>query len=76
MNIREHSVAKKYEKEGYKVLHEGAPDFLLFKTENGKITNIKFIEVKRQGAKMTYEQKLWRDALKALGANFSVEEIT
>jgi len=75
MNLREHAIAEKYKKEGYAVLHEGAPDFLLVKNTSNKITEVRFVEVKAARRKLTYSQKIWRDAIKFLSAEYIVENI-
>ena len=46
MNISEEKVKKIYEKFGWEVVKGGAPDFLLFKKDGNKITDVMFCEVK------------------------------
>jgi predicted Holliday junction resolvase-like endonuclease len=75
MNLREHAIAERYKKQGFAVLHDGAPDFLLVKNADGKIIDVEFVEVKARGARLTYSQKVWRDAIKFLGAKWKLEEI-
>lgn len=64
-NPAEDLVRKKYEVDGWKVYHEGAPDFLLVKTNSdGKIIEAAFREVKRAGKDdLSHAQLVWRDVL-------------
>ena len=75
MNLREHSIAEKYKAEGWKVLHKGAPDFLLLKVQDQQISEIMAIEVKSPTDKLSYDQKVWRDVLRKAGVNYKVEVV-
>jgi hypothetical protein len=75
VNKNELEVLRKYERNGWKVLRGGAPDFLMLKVKDGKIADHCFVEVKRQGSSLTYEQEIYRKTLKELGAKYIVEVI-
>ncbi len=66
----ERRIQEKYEALGYRVLHKGAPDFLLLKDGEPP----QFCEVKSKGARATPEQREWIRALKSLGAKAFVEK--
>jgi hypothetical protein len=73
-NRRENIIGDKYKALGYKPLHTGAPDFLMLKVDKGDITEYIAVEVKRKGAKLTYEQMVWRDVFRRAGIEYRVEE--
>jgi len=73
VNENEKRVIEKYEKEGWKTLRGGAPDFLFLKVENGKIKDSIFVEVKTEGKGLTYEQSIYKKVLENLGAKYVVE---
>ena len=66
----ERRVREKYQALGYRVLHKGAPDFLLLK--DGELPQ--FCEVKSKGDHATHEQYEWIRALRSLGAKAFVEK--
>lgn len=73
MNENELEAKEKLEEEGWKVLHSGPPDFLCLKTNGGGIESVKFVEVKnKDNGKLRYEQKLWKKALRRIGADYDV----
>jgi len=76
MNKNELKVAKRYESQGWCVLHGGAPDFLAVRVENGRIIEFKFVEAKSKRGRLTYEQAVWREVLLSLGARYGVETST
>jgi hypothetical protein len=74
MNDAEWRVKEKYEKEGYVVVHIGAPDFLCFKYNKnlGSMTDIIFVEVKDKNH-LTKSQWAWRIALETANLEYRVE---
>lgn len=71
MNYGELKVKETYEKRGWKVLRRGSPDFVLFKrNKSGKILDVIFVEVKREGEKLRQEQLLYKKILKSLGLKY------
>ena len=75
MNRRELEVKKKYEDEGWKVLRNGAPDFVMFKVENNKIIEIEAVEVKCPNGKLSYEQKVWKEICNKAKIKYKIEVI-
>ena len=75
VNKNELEVVKKYEKEGWKTLRGGAPDFIFVKVDNGKIKDFIFVEAKTLSDKLSYEQTIYRKILESLGAKYKVELI-
>lgn len=73
MNDNELKVREKYEKQGWKVLRGGAPDFLCLKVEDGKIVGVLFIEVKYGRDRLSYEQAVYKKAIKFLRAKYKIE---
>jgi len=72
-NQREMQVMHQHEKEGWKPVRCGAPDWLFIKIEKGEIIDCKFVEVKSTIDKLTTEQHLWRKVLKDfLSAKYEV----
>ena len=72
MNRRELEVKKQLESEGWKVLRNGAPDFIALKVVNGSIIDMKGVEVKRKGSSLTYEQEIYRKVFVKAGVSFEV----
>jgi len=73
----EDAIRRKYELLGYTVIHRGAPDFLIFKTDfDLNMTDIEFIEVKRRIEPLSFEQQIWRCALQTMNCKFKVETPT
>ena len=77
VNLNEDKVRIKYERLGYKVLRNGAPDFLMFKynKEEDKMSDIIFVEVKTKQDKLSYEQSVYRKVLESLGLNYNLEVV-
>lgn len=76
MNYREVHVKTKYEAEGFKMLHNGAPDFAGIKTdEKGRIVEVIFVEAKSPTDKPTYEQNVWREIANFLGVPYRLEVV-
>lgn len=77
VNSNEEKIREKYEKLGFKVLRGGSPDFLIFKYDekNNIFSDIKFIEVKYGGDRLSYEQEIYKRILKSLGLNYKLEYI-
>jgi hypothetical protein len=72
MNSLERQVKQQLEAEGWRVLRGGSPDFLALRVNNGEITEVKAIEVKAPGSKLSYEQGIYRIILERAGVPFSV----
>lgn len=74
MEIRELQRKHELEKEGWTVVKNGAPDFLCYKKDkDGKITNVKFDEVKSPNDKLKIEQHIWRKIMKEyFNANYII----
>lgn len=75
MNYRESSVKAKYEAEGYRMLRNGAPDFVGLKVEGGKIVGVVFVEVKSPDDPPSYEQSVWREIAVFLGVPYKLEVV-
>ena len=80
VNEAEKVVKDKYEAEGWKTIRCGAPDFLFIKVENpgweGKIVDVIFVEVKKNGSKLTDQQLFWKKVLvECLNAKYKVERV-
>jgi len=75
MNKNEEIVKKKYEKLGYTVVHNGAPDLLCFKYDSklGTMTDIIFVEVKNGNDKLSKLQWVWKIALESLRSEYHLE---
>lgn len=69
VNETEDHVRAKYEAKGYRVLHRGAPDFLLLKPGEKP----RFSEAKSAHDHLTAEQEMWIQALRELGAECTVD---
>ncbi len=73
MNRRELIVKQQLEADGWRVLRNGAPDFIALKTADGKIIEMKGVEVKSPDqSRMTYEQSVYRDMFARAGIPFEV----
>lgn len=76
VNENEKQVVEKYEREGWKTLRGGAPDFVFLKVNNnGGIEDFVFVEVKVNGDKLTYDQEVYRKVLETMGAKYKVEVV-
>ena len=75
MNRREQQIAEKYKKEGWKVLRNGAPDFILLKVDGEEIKEMLAVEVKSPEGKLTYEQKVWKEICKRAGIGYKKEVV-
>ena len=75
VNIREKQVLEQYEKEGWKTVRCGAPDFLFIKIDKDKITDFFFDEVKCPDASLSYEQAIWKKVLELLGAKYRIDVV-
>ena len=76
MNRREKEVKAKLEASGWKVLRNGAPDFICLRTdEAGNITETMGVEVKAPGSWLTYEQGVYKLMFEKTGVEYRVEEI-
>ena len=77
MNDRELQVKQQYEEKGWKVLRNGAPDFLMFKTlESTNATyDVLMVEVKSTKDRLSYEQSIYREIMEQHGIPFKVEVI-
>lgn len=75
VNETEEQVRLKYEALGYKVLRNGAPDFVIFKHKDGQFSDVKWIEVKTGSNGLSNEQGVYIKLLKSLGLSAEVEYI-
>lgn len=76
MNARERVIAERYRSQGWAALRNGAPDFVMLKTdERGRILEMQGVEVKKRGSKLSHEQKVWREVFKRAGIPFVIEEL-
>ena len=76
MNRREQLVYDGYLAGGYGVLRNGAPDFIILKTEGGEIQEIvAAVEVKSPKGRMTHEQLVWRKICERAGIEYRVEVV-
>ena len=76
VNKNEKQIVEKYEREGWRTLRGGAPDFLFLKVnDGGEIKDFKFVEVKSDDGELTYEQRIYRKILERLGAKYKIETI-
>jgi hypothetical protein len=75
MNESEKEVVRKYVEKGYKYLHSGWPDFVFFKVDGDKITEVQFVEVKQVGDPLRYEQAVMKKIFESLNLPFKVEFI-
>ena len=61
MNRREQVVYDEYLAQGFGVVRNGAPDFVILKTEGGEIQEIvAAVEVKSPKGRMSHEQLVWQ----------------
>jgi hypothetical protein len=76
MNRREKAVYQEYLDQGYGVLRNGAPDFVILKTEGGEIQEvIAGVEVKSPGGRMSHEQLVWKKIFEKAGIPFLVRVV-
>ena len=73
VNRRESVVAERYKALGYRPMHVGAPDFLMLKVEDGQVKEVLAVEVKSDGARLTYEQSIYREVFRRAGIEYRVE---
>lgn len=66
-----------YEMAGWKMLRNGAPDFLAidYDEETDTFREVRGVEVKSPSDSLTYEQRVWRRVLEHLGVQFDVRII-
>lgn len=74
MHPSEARVKEELESSGWKVLRNGAPDFLAYREENG-ILRIRAIEVKTNDQGLTPEQGEYAALLRRLGVEFHVQRV-
>lgn len=70
MNKGEQLVADKYTDLGYEVIHDGVPDFLIFK--DGKLS---FVEVKSRGLTLSKSQERAHEILLRNGYEVKIETV-
>jgi len=76
VNDREHKIMHKHQKEGWKAVRCGAPDFLFIKVKDKEIIDFKFVEVKSPTDKLKPEQHIWKKVLsEKLHAHYIVEVV-
>lgn len=71
MNVGEQQVALRLEKEGWSVLRNGFPDFIVFKVVNGKVV-WKGVEVKQFQERLREEQYKMKHFFARIGVPFEV----
>ena len=77
MNRREKAVYQEYLTQGYGVLRNGAPDFVILKTDGGEIEEIiAAVEVKSPKGRMTHEQLVWQKICERAGIPFIVRVVS
>src|ERR1700686_139864 len=75
----ERLVGQRYAADGWEVVPDGRPDFLMIKRDDkGTIAEVAFVEVKnreRRGLKQMLQpnQMIWADALLSLGLDYRIE---
>jgi hypothetical protein len=72
VNGRESLIRQRYEADGWKIMHSGAPDFIAIRNEGAHIRVIA-IEVKARGSELSLQQQEYREALEAVGIEYRVE---
>lgn len=72
MNESEKKVLLDFTKEGYSYLRGGHPDFVFFKKNDNKISDVRFVEVKTDKGSLSKNQILYGEVLKSLGINIDV----
>lgn len=75
MNYRESVVRDRYEAWGYRMLRNGAPDFVALKVVDGKVAEVVFVEVKSPTDDASYEQSVWREIAGFLGVPYRLEVV-
>lgn len=75
MNRREQAVKERYEAQGWKVLRNGAPDFLALKVVDGRITEIWAVEVKGPRGRLSYEQGVYKQMFEQAAVPYVVEVV-
>lgn len=75
VNEREKQVLEQYEKEGWKTIRCGAPDFLFIKTNGEKIIDCCFVEVKSPRTDLSYGQFIWKKVIEDHGGCYKIEVI-
>jgi hypothetical protein len=82
MNNIEKKAKNLLEKDGWKVIHKGCPDFLLLKYDKfGNISDVQFAEVKSFNIKngvaqvLTRTQKIWKKAFEYLNVKYRLIQI-
>jgi dienelactone hydrolase len=75
LNPREEAVARRFAREGWRILRGGAPDFLMLKVEQGRIRDVRAVEVKSPAADLTYEQSVYRMVFERAGIEYIVEVV-
>ena len=74
MNRREREVKERYESQGWRMLRNGAPDFVALKIDSeGIILDIRGVEVKPPNGKLTYEQGVYRKVFEKAKISYIVE---
>jgi len=75
-NATERIAKEAYEREGWNVVHFGAPDFLLWRrTPRGRM-EVAFAEVKVAGGELSPSQMVWLAALDGLRARVEIARVS
>ena len=72
MNQRELEVKKQLEADGWRVLRNGAPDFVALRVLANEIIEMKGVEVKSRRDKLSYEQSVYKEIFKKAGIPFEI----
>ena len=73
LNWRETEIKEQYEKKGWRMLKNGAPDFVALRVEDGQIVDMKGVEVKSPRGKLTYEQGIWKKVFEKANICYRIE---
>lgn len=74
MKDYEGMVRAKYERDGWTVLQNGAPDFIMVKDVDGK-TVVLAVEVKQGRDRLSQSQMAWMDAMQKAGLEYRIERV-
>lgn len=72
MNQRELAVKRQLEDNGWRVLRNGAPDFIALRVVADKIIEMKGVEVKSKRDRLSYEQGIYKEVFRKAGIPFEV----
>lgn len=77
MNDNEMHIAQRYIDEGWTLIRGGAPDFLFIKSENDKLVDCIFVEVKTPNDFLSFEQGVYKRLIEEfLGQKYKLEVVS